>query len=359
MRKPKQLTTLPIAAAFIGTVVGAGFATGQEVLQFFTFFGRNSIFGIVVSTLLFCYFGSVIMSLSRELKAGSHSELVMLTGGRVLGRILDWAITLSFLGVLIVMAAGAGAATEEQLHLSPLLGSILVIVLSFLTVISGVDSVIRVIGLVVPFLLLAVLGVSAYSLLHNPISVQNINLLETLPSAVTGRWYSSSILYVAYNILMSVGILAPLGSEAANKKSIIYGGILGGLGLGLGILAINLAIISGVPAILSFQVPMLYLASRLNPMLAYAYCLILLLEIFTTAVSILYGFVARMASTSTMKALWAASASIAALLAAQMGFSKVIVTVYPLIGLIGMFLLAGILWLPVKKRFSFLQSRKL
>lgn len=31
-----------IAMAYVGTVVGAGFATGQEIIQFFTCYGYSS-----------------------------------------------------------------------------------------------------------------------------------------------------------------------------------------------------------------------------------------------------------------------------------------------------------------------------
>jgi len=358
MKNTRQLSALAIAAAFIGTVVGAGFATGQEVLQFFTFFGRPGFIGIGLATILFCYFGLVIMRISRELKADSHFEFVQHICGRRFGILMDWFITLSFLGVLVVMAAGSGAVTEEQLNLPSIYGSIAVIFLAFVTVISGINNVIKAIGFIVPFLLLAVFQVAIFSIISDPVTTQKIVLLESLEPPVTTKWPLSTLLYVSYNILLAIAILAPLGVEAQNKKSLLYGGILGGLGLGIGILAINLAIISGVPEILPFQVPMVFLASRFNPLMAHAYGFILLLEIFTTAVGILYGFVARVAFSRVQKVLWGGLASLGALFAAQLGFAKVITTVYPFMGLIGLFFLASILWSQFKDSlFSLLRFR--
>ena len=40
-----------IAMAYIGTVVGAGFATGQEILQFFTHYGILSFWAILISVV--------------------------------------------------------------------------------------------------------------------------------------------------------------------------------------------------------------------------------------------------------------------------------------------------------------------
>ena len=37
-----------VAFAFVGVVVGAGFATGQEIFQFFTSNGIYSISGIII-----------------------------------------------------------------------------------------------------------------------------------------------------------------------------------------------------------------------------------------------------------------------------------------------------------------------
>ena len=44
-----------IGSALIGIIVGAGFASGQEILQYFTSFGKLGIFAAIVSTMLFSY----------------------------------------------------------------------------------------------------------------------------------------------------------------------------------------------------------------------------------------------------------------------------------------------------------------
>ena len=51
----KKFSAFTIAGAYVGTVVGAGFASGQEVLQFFTYFGLKSILAIALATLLFIF----------------------------------------------------------------------------------------------------------------------------------------------------------------------------------------------------------------------------------------------------------------------------------------------------------------
>lgn len=349
MRKCRKLTTLPIAGAFIGTVVGAGFATGQEVFQFFTVFGWYSVIAIVFTGFLFCFFGMTIMKLSRKIQARSHRDLVNLVSGEKLGFFLDWFITVSFLGVLVVMAAGAGAIAKEQLGLPPFVGSLFIVSLTFFTVLSGIDNVLKAIGMVVPFLLIAVLGVAFYSILVDPITPQKVNYLSSLTPSTASNWAYSSILYVSYNIILSIAILSPLGVVANDTTSLVRGALLGGFGLGIGLIAINLALISALPQILGYEVPMIYLASFFNPFIALGYSIILLLEIFTTTVSVLFGFVVRLAASSRQKLFWASSASLATLLASQLGFSKAITLVYPVMGYVGLLLLAGLLIARLKK----------
>jgi len=44
-----------IGSAFVGLIVGAGFASGQEIMQYFTSFGLMGIVGAVVATVVFAF----------------------------------------------------------------------------------------------------------------------------------------------------------------------------------------------------------------------------------------------------------------------------------------------------------------
>jgi uncharacterized membrane protein YkvI len=86
------VSTLRVAATYIGTIVGAGFATGQEVLQFFARFGSAGIFGLVLTTLMFMFFGYIIMDLGRKLNSRSHLKIIKYSGGKYIGAGIDWLI---------------------------------------------------------------------------------------------------------------------------------------------------------------------------------------------------------------------------------------------------------------------------
>ena len=53
-----------IAAVFIGTIVGAGLASGQEISQFFTTYGYKSFLGIFICGFIYIAISSMIIYIS-------------------------------------------------------------------------------------------------------------------------------------------------------------------------------------------------------------------------------------------------------------------------------------------------------
>ena len=116
MKEPLPFGALRIAFTYIGAVIGAGFASGQEILRFFSAHGIAGMIGIPVSCALFFFFGYSALMMGRNLSAKSHLDIVRYTNGRFLGGAIDAIITVFLFGGLAAMIAGAGAVFEEQLY---------------------------------------------------------------------------------------------------------------------------------------------------------------------------------------------------------------------------------------------------
>ena len=332
--KKKKITSLKVAATYIGTVVGAGFATGQEILQFFTKFGIMGLAGILVSTIMFILFGYIIMDLGKKLGAHSHLEIIKYSDNGMTGKIVDSIITFFLFGSFTSMIAGTGALFIQQFGLTSLMGNILMAVITAVTVLTGINGVINSISFVVPFLLAAVIGTSLFSITGSPPNFTS-SLVPSGGSIIISNWLLSSILYVSYNIIISVAILGPLGAEAKDRRAVKIGAILGGLGLGLGSVMIFLALSGNISEIINLEVPMIYVAGKISYPAQLAYAVVLIAEIYTTAVGSLYGFVSRITNIqrfSLNSVLIVTLTTIAALLASQFGFSNLVKYYYPLVG---------------------------
>ncbi|MFZ5753529.1 MAG: hypothetical protein ACOY3J_04755 [Bacillota bacterium] len=336
-----KISPFQVAATYIGTVVGAGFASGQEVLQFFGYFGPWGIAGLFLAGILFFYFGQIILRLGHELEADSHVPVIHYAGGKWLGTLIDYVITFFLFGALTAMVAGAGSIFFEQFRLSPLWGNALMVVATLVTVLAGISGVITAISFVVPLLLAAVLGISLYTLAVT--GFDNITLTSAGTPAVP-RWPLAAIVYVSYNLVMAVAILAPMG-KAAEKRVLRQGALLGGLGLGVGALAILLAVLATLPGSAKFSIPMIYVAGQISPWVQTIYSIVLFAEVYTTAVGSLYGFVVRLAEPDSPRIPYiAVGASIGAFVASQFGFTNLVRVLYPAVGYAGLLMLAGLLY---------------
>lgn len=336
----KRITTLKVAATYIGTIVGAGFATGQEILQFFTRFGAKGLIGLMVSTILFIIFGNIIMNLGKKLNAHSHMEIVKYSGGRIVGTITDIIITFFLFGSFTAMIAGTGALFTQQFNLSSSIGNILMAVLTAVTVLTGINGVINSISFVVPFLLVAVIGTSVFSIINTPPHI-TATIYNVKESGLINNWFLAAVLYVSYNIVLSIAVLAPLGTEAKDNKIIRNGAILGGLGLGLGSIMIYLTLLGNLSEIKNLEVPMIYMANSISYPMQIIYTIVLIAEVYTTAVGSLFGFITRIKNIKINQnnILIVAVTTIAALLASQFGFSNIVMYLYPIIGYGGIVLL--------------------
>ena len=346
MRKSFQ-----IAGAFIGVIVGAGFASGQEILQFFTSFGPISIVGTLVATALFAFLGMNLTQLGSRLQTKSHQRVIYHICGRYLGVIVDVIITFFLFGVTVVMFSGAGAIFEQQFGIPSFIGSILMAVVTILTVTLSVQKVISLIGAFTPFLLLIVIVITVYSLITFDFATADLSAAVVIQNQGATHWLLGAILYVSYNLAAGAAMLTVMGGTVKDEKVAAWGGIIGGLGLGLLILLINVSMLTQLKVIASVPMPMLFLANNISPIMGAIMSIILLGMIYNTAVGMLYAFSARIVKTETIRFKGAVTVfGVAAFAASFIGFITLVGTVYPVMGYLGFTLIAAIIFTWAKKK---------
>lgn len=342
-RPPSALGPWRVAATYIGTVVGAGFASGQEILRFFTAYDGWGTLGLLGVTALLAAFGVAVMRLGAVTGAESHRELVRAVGGLWLGTLVDWVITGFLFAGTAVMIAGSNAIFREQLGWPGWLGGLVMAVAATVTVLFRLRGVTAVTSLVAPVLVLGALGVSTGVLLREgwPDTPRG----GTDVAGAAPVWPLAALLYTSFNLILATPVLAPLGAEVGRAGTLNAGGLLGGAGLGLAALALHLALWAGLPATARFEVPMLALARGFGPVLGTIYAAILWLEVYTTAVTSLYGVAARL--RSPQKAGYRTVALIlgaVAFAASFAGFANLVTRIYPLVGYMGLLLMAAVAW---------------
>ncbi len=346
----KKVTAFQIAAAYIGVTIGAGFASGQEVLQFFSFFGPASFAAIILASYLFAVFAILILKSGARLKATSHREVVFNAGGKIVGVAVDITITFFLFGSFVAMLAGTGASVNQQFGFPPLYGSVFIAAISLATVLFGLSGIVTALSFLVPVMLAGIIMLFGAVLSAFPGGLREIGLFAQPWAAVMPFWPLSAITYVSYNLIMAVAILAPMGRLSRSPGDIEKGAIAGGAALGAGILAINLSILL-VPESFGFPIPMNYVANRFSPLAGTGYTVILLSAIYTTSVGGLYGFCARLADPASSRfRMLSVIMAVAAVVASAVGFTNLVRFLYAGVGIAGFLLLGGISYEYIRHR---------
>jgi uncharacterized membrane protein YkvI len=274
-----------IAAVYVGTVVGAGFATGKEIVEFFSRFGFFGLISILMSGYLFISLGSKLMRMAAHIDAKSYQEFNEYLFGKWPGRVINVFMLFMLLGVSAVMLSGAGAIFEEQLNLPKAVGVFLTIFLSFLVMLVGTKGLFAVNTFVVPVMI-------TFSIILMFYSIQMPNFLNQLlfvPHSDDG-WKSviAPFSYVALNLGLSQAVLVPIATEVKDDWTIKWGGILGGAALTVILIAGHFTLIM-LPNLEQYNIPMAIVMKNLAPFFYWIFVLVIYGEIFTSVIGNVFG----------------------------------------------------------------------
>ncbi|MDP9728149.1 hypothetical protein FY534_06620 [Alicyclobacillus sp. TC] len=280
--------SVQIACVYIGTVVGAGFASGREVDQFFVRFGIPAFSMVLLTTLLFIFFGYRMLRLGRILRAHTFRDATKVMFGKRGAWLIDILYVMMMFGLTVAMLAGAGELFRERLHAPYFLGVFLTALLSWFTVRHGIHGLMRANVIIVPLMVSFVIYVGWQTFLQHkwPVHSQWI-ISNTNPGFLHA--VLSVLFYIGLNVGLSAGVLIPLGATAHHQKELKLGSLLGSLALGMMLLTVTFILLCYGQEARNYALPMAYVAAHAGAWLEWIFPLVLWAEIFSTIVSNVYA----------------------------------------------------------------------
>lgn len=333
-------TRLSLIMGYLGAVVGAGFASGQEILQFFVEYGTYGSRGAILALLLFALCGGLLMYLVHRNSIRNYQEMLKyLLGERVSSKLDLLLAVFLFLGVSMMMSA-SGAVFQEHLNSSKLLGILLAYLLTAGLLFTGRSGLINAFNVLVPIKLVLLLTITIYAAIVFRPSTEISSVL--LWPTDTRFWALSAVLYVAYNFALAMVVLTEYGA-IGDKRAGISGAALGGIVLGILLICTYFALISFWPHISTYQVPMLFVAGQISIQTKQIYTMVLWVGILTTTIANAYGFAQRLSSFTGISYRVSLIATITlALPVSLLTFSDLVSKIYPLFGILGIIILAAL-----------------
>ncbi len=353
MNQPKGniLLMVKVAALYIGAVIGAGFATGQEIMQFFVLHGSGGLVGALLATALFTYLGGLVMYISIKKRSVNYREVFALLIGPKAGKFMDVLNLLMLLGGLCVMMAGSAAVFGELFGLPAVAGILAVAAITSLVILGGLDGVLLVNVFLVPIKLIVITAISLAAL---GVAGDQVALAQvTKPDpGVAGHWAISGILYVSYNIVVPLAVLSTLGRIVPLRVG-VAGGMLGGLFLGMAVLMVTMAGLAYMPEVAFYEIPTLYLAGSLGSGFRWILGFLIWLAILTTAMADAHGFASRLAPEGGPRYRFCGiGACLLVLPLSSLSFSGLVRFLYPLFGCVGLLLFISLVLTPFARYFK-------
>ena len=91
--KKDLIKIFQVSTVFIGTIVGAGLASGKEITEFFTKYGLNRFLGIIACGIFYIIMGSIISKISIHYNLSSYSDVINIISPNILGQFTGFITT--------------------------------------------------------------------------------------------------------------------------------------------------------------------------------------------------------------------------------------------------------------------------
>lgn len=330
-----------VACIYVATIIGAGFASGQEIIQFFSVYYKGGFWGILLAGALFSAIGFVVLDRVYKQRIRSYDEFIFPAMGWLTGWVVQIAVTVFMLCLFCIMIAGSGNVVSDKLGIPFEYAVLIMGLLCMVFILSSIRGIVMLGTIVTPVLVTGILLVGLYIIVYRDSSA--FSPLEGFKAAANS-WFFSSLLYVSYNSLMSVVVMCNLLPYLKTQRTGRVGGILGGLLLCFVALVMNTAIYFFYPGPAESELPVLGILGRYNSLAAGMYAVLLWMAMLVSAVTSGFCFVDRVASKVPFdRRLLTVLLCAAAVPLSTLGFSRLISLIYPVFGYVGLFLVLVIL----------------
>lgn len=330
---------LKVTFVIIGTLIGAGFASGQEMYIFFYSYGLNGLFGLLVSSFLM---GIIIYKVLRMIEKNNitnYKEFLDIIVNKTFKRkyfniknIFEIIINIFILITFFIMIAGFGAYFEQSLRINQFLGSIIIAVLSFSVFLSSVKGLVKVNGFLIPILIGLIFIVGILNFCHLNFDEFSSNLIINKSS----NWFINAILYCSYNSILLIPSIITLNKYIKNKKSNITIAIFTVL-IVLGLSIILFSILGNVDTDISnVEMPVVYVVEKMFKGLKMVYGFVIISSIFTTSISLGTSFLNNVCKNKRSFPQVAGIMCITSVGVSNFGFSNLVNLLYPIFGYLGL-----------------------
>ena len=336
--------SLAVAASFVGIVVGAGFASGMEALQYFVAYGTNGFYGVILASVTMLFAATAFMTFGSYFLAREHNEVFYNVTSKPAAFIMDWSAVACMFSVGFVMFAGAGSNLRQSFGWPIWVGAVAMLALMLIVGRFDVDKVSSVIGWATPLLVVFVLIGSIYSFTQVDVSWSEVGSYaqqEVSRADGTPYWWLGALNHTGLNALCGVSMALVMAGDEFDTKSSRLGGILGGVIYAVMLALLVASLLIQVESVNGADMPLLAVIENVNPVLGFTMTWVIFLMVFNTCLGMFYALAKRL--TSKHPERFYPTYAIACVVGFGLsfaGFQPLVNSLYPILGYLGLFVMA-------------------
>ena len=332
-----------VVFVIIGTFIGAGFASGQEIYLFFFKYGINGIIGILISSLILGIIISKTLKIIKENNIQSYKEFlnniinkkysikIKQHKNEKLTQLINIVVNAFMLVTFFIMIAGFGTYFMQQFGLNQLIGSSILALITYVILNTNVKGVVKANEIIVPILIISVIIIGLINLNAIPLlQIKNYLIPNNSPEFIL-----EAMLYASYNSILLIPVLITLNKYIKNKKQTTIIGIISAVIISTMSILIFLLLTKVDVNIENLEMPVVYVVSNMLKILEYIYGFIILGSIFTTTISLGVSFLQNTSKNKKSYTQIALIMCITSVIVSKIGFSKLVNMLYPIFGYLG------------------------
>ena len=175
---------LMVLFVIIGTIIGAGFASGKEIYIFFFRYGFNGNMGLIVTAIFISATIYMVFKIINYNKINSYEEFLTYLfkdNRKLYSKISKLFCVLINMFLLIsynIMIAGFGAFLSQELKINKILGATIISVGCYIALKKDKEGVLKVNTILIPMLIISIIVVGIINIPAKiPVNYRNRQLI--------------------------------------------------------------------------------------------------------------------------------------------------------------------------------------
>lgn len=305
---------------------------GQEIYLFFYRFGTKGLLGIIICNIIMAIIIYKTLKILYENNINTYKNFLdkIFLENEKLSNITNIIINIFLCATFFIMISGFGTYLSQSFGMNQIIGSSILALISYIVFLRKIESFAKINNIVIPILITIILIIGIINIVNFKKIDNNIYLDKSY------FWILQAILYASYNLVLVEPVLVNLKQFLKNKKQILKISI--GVGIIMTLLAtLEFLLLTNVDVIFkNLEMPLVYVVEKSFPTFTYLYGIIILIAIFTTAVSVGISFLNNISKNKKSFAHKAEILCITSVIISQISFSKLVEYLFPLFGLLGL-----------------------